>query len=66
MTDKLRKEAEINSEEACELIELAIDELTLLTRTFDVISSACSLGLEEDEHAEETADPVPSGLHLFH
>ena len=50
-----KKSLPANEENCCEIIELAIDDIELLTRTFNLIGEVCAEGMESlvDEIAPE-------------
>ena len=63
--------AEINDEEsAFEIIELAIDDINVLTRAFQVINNICEELSVNPEEVEEEADEIEElhGIpdHLMH
>ena len=69
MADKGKSEQlkQVTKQEACELIELAVDEFTLLTRAFEMIAQACQPdSCDEDEELHLIDDSQASWSAMLH
>lgn len=61
MSQNQKKQVVENEQDAFEMIELAIDDLNLLTRAFDLVSDLCQE--TDDQLAERDSDPCSVIIH---
>lgn len=58
MADKSKHAKAVGPQDVCELIELAIDDVNLLSRAFDVIAAACASKGDERLADKEPKAPL--------
>ncbi len=62
MSQNTKKDETLNEQDAFEMIEMAIDDLDLLTRAFEIVSEVCQ---QRDEAVDASCDGDTTELSSF-